>query len=242
MTAGDETRLPCWDIGTGSPVVFLGGFGRGPDSYAPAIRAVAERARVVAPSVFQRSGRWNYDAVVADIAAALDARGIDDALVVGHSFGGSLAMGLAAHHPERTTAVLFVNSHALSPRWQMAADALSPRRLPGLIRREAATGVVEDLRHHPLHLARIGWWAFRTDKRTEIGQLRRAGVDAVVIFGPDDTLIPVERGRDWAEEIGAPFVFVDASAGHDWPVTHPQLFADVVLGILENGSGAACGA
>lgn len=38
---------------------------------------------------------------VADLVAVLDAAGVDEALVVGHSFGGVVALELAARHPAR---------------------------------------------------------------------------------------------------------------------------------------------
>ena len=38
--------------------------------------------------------------------AALDARGIERATIVGHSLGGAVAAWLAAHHPERVAALV----------------------------------------------------------------------------------------------------------------------------------------
>ena len=44
---------------------------------------------------------YGYDAVVADLATALDALGLSRAVLVGHSWGASVALSFAAVHPER---------------------------------------------------------------------------------------------------------------------------------------------
>lgn len=42
------------------------------------------------------------------LAGLLDARGIDRAVIVGHSWGGSLAAAFALRHPDRTAGIVFV--------------------------------------------------------------------------------------------------------------------------------------
>ncbi len=232
-TVARKPSLPCSDLGSGSPLVFLGGFARTPDVYTETLEHMAPRLRIVAPSVFEREGRWDYLAVLDEISEILLERGIDQASVLGHSFGGSIAVGLAARHPHLVSQVVFANSDGLSPSWQMAADALSPRRLWQTIRSDRPLGAVETLGQHPVQLLRIGWWAFRADKVREARAVRRSGIPASVVFGPDDILIPPARGTAWAEELGASFETVDPSAGHDWPITHAALFADVVAAIVD---------
>jgi lipase len=47
---------------------------------------------------------------VADLIAVLDHAGVDRAIVVGHSMGGNIAARFAADHPERTAAVVLLDS------------------------------------------------------------------------------------------------------------------------------------
>ena len=42
------------------------------------------------------------------VAAILDARGIDRAIVVGHSWGGSVAAAFGVHHPDRAAGLVFL--------------------------------------------------------------------------------------------------------------------------------------
>ena len=229
-----QSSVPYADLGAGAPLVFLGGFARTPAVYADALERLSTRVRIVAPSVFEREGRWDYPAVLDEIVDLLHDRGIERATVLGHSFGGSIAVGLAARHPEFVSQVVFANSDGLSPSWQMAADAFSPRRLWQMFRSDRPLVAVETHGQHPLQLLRIGWWAFRADKIGEARTVRRTGIPASVVFGPDDILIPPARGTAWAAELGARYETVDPTAGHDWPITHAALFADVVAALVED--------
>ena len=88
-------------------------------------------------------------AVLDDLAAVLDAEGIDRVVVVGSSYGSYLAMAFGARHPER------VHSMLLDSALQSTGDAdLERRRLRGLfwdadddvargVRRLVADGVDE---------------------------------------------------------------------------------------------------
>ena len=66
----------------------------------------------VAPIAMNRPG-WDGTTAPRDLAgnaeaalAALDARGIERATIVGHSLGGAVAAWLAAHHPDRVAALV----------------------------------------------------------------------------------------------------------------------------------------
>ena len=59
------------------------------------------------------SDLMNYDAMLADVLAWLDARGLDAADVMGHSMGGKVAMALACRHPHRVRRLVVVD---ISPK------------------------------------------------------------------------------------------------------------------------------
>lgn len=69
---------------------------------------------------------WTIDANVAALAALLDAEADAPALVVGHSFGGALAMHLAAARPDRVAALLLLDpAVGLDGGWmRQIADAM----------------------------------------------------------------------------------------------------------------------
>lgn len=78
------------------------------------VRHFADHHRVLAPDL-RNHGRsphdptMTYAAMVADVVALLDERGVERVAVLGHSMGGKVAMQLALDHPERVTALVPVD-------------------------------------------------------------------------------------------------------------------------------------
>ncbi|TRW81162.1 alpha/beta hydrolase [Mycolicibacterium sp. 018/SC-01/001] len=61
---------------------------------------------------------WSIDANVGALAALLDSEGGDPVLVVGHSFGGALALNLAAARPDLVSGLVLLDpAVALDGRW-----------------------------------------------------------------------------------------------------------------------------
>lgn len=59
----------------------------------------------------ERGGPQNDypDGQAASIARLLEARGIERAIILGHSFGGAIAASFALHHPEKTAGLVFLS-------------------------------------------------------------------------------------------------------------------------------------
>lgn len=82
-------------------------------------RAEAEGGRNVWALDLRNHGKspWSdtmsYDAMLADVLAWLDARGLGAVDLIGHSMGGKVAMTLACRHPERVRRLIVVD---IAPR------------------------------------------------------------------------------------------------------------------------------
>ena len=105
VTAHDGLELAVRDNGgEGHDVVFIHGVQRTLEDWAPilgrlsGVRAVAADLRFHGRSGVPEDASWND--FVRDIDAVVDHLGLSDPFVVGHSFGGMLAMGYAAGHPD----------------------------------------------------------------------------------------------------------------------------------------------
>jgi proline iminopeptidase len=99
--------------GTGTPLLLLHG-GPAMSDYMEMLgpelagwRAVKYQQRGLAPSAV--GGPFTVERHVADAVAVLDELGIDQAVVLGHSWGGYLALNLALAHPERVTGLVIID-------------------------------------------------------------------------------------------------------------------------------------
>ncbi|MFC8662591.1 alpha/beta fold hydrolase [Streptomyces sp. NPDC057199] len=89
--------------GKGTPLLLLHGAGRTLADWAAVAPLLARHHRVLAVDLrghgYSPDGTWSIPEVLADIEAVLDTHGIPDALPVGHSLGGMLAVRYALDHP-----------------------------------------------------------------------------------------------------------------------------------------------
>lgn len=106
--------IAAWQTASGPPVLILHG---GPgwsdyteslaDELEDAFRVIRFQQRGLEPST--TSGPFSIEQHVADAIAVLDAAGADRAYVIGHSWGGHLAMHLAARHQDRLLGLVLVD-------------------------------------------------------------------------------------------------------------------------------------
>lgn len=114
------------------PLVILHGLlGSGGNWHTLASKAFAGRAPVYVVDLRNHGrsphdDRFDYPAMVADLAHFFDARGLSDAAVLGHSLGGKVAMHFALEHADRVERLVVVDiaPRAYPPRHRPIFDAL----------------------------------------------------------------------------------------------------------------------
>ncbi|UCG60394.1 MAG: alpha/beta hydrolase [Candidatus Zixiibacteriota bacterium] len=101
--------------GSGTPMVFLAGLGHTAhvfDSLAPQFtdqfRVLGITRRGFGASS-QRATGFTLDTLVSDLAVVLDSLDLDQVILVGHSLGGDEISRFAALHPDRLTAVIYLD-------------------------------------------------------------------------------------------------------------------------------------
>jgi pimeloyl-ACP methyl ester carboxylesterase len=125
------------DRGSGTPVVLVPGIQGRWEWMAPAVDALARRCRVVTFSLADEpSAEWpsrgtGFDAYVEQVAQALDARGLERAVICGVSYGGLVAAAFARRYPERVAGLALVS--AIPPSWRPDARAAFFMRSPNLL-------------------------------------------------------------------------------------------------------------
>jgi pimeloyl-ACP methyl ester carboxylesterase len=111
--------LECRAAGDDGPqVMLLHGFPEAAFAWDEVMERLAPRARCVAPNLRGYEGStapadvaaYRPRALVADVAAAIEALGAPLDLLVAHDWGGALAWNLAAQRPELLKRLLMINS------------------------------------------------------------------------------------------------------------------------------------
>jgi proline iminopeptidase len=119
--------------GVGDPALLLHG-GPGLSEHLDELADELRRARLstvrfqqrgVAPSTL--AGPFDVTRHVADAIAVLDVAGIERAWLIGHSWGGYLALQIASRHPQRALGVLAIGT--LGAVGDGGAEALGPNLL-----------------------------------------------------------------------------------------------------------------
>jgi len=98
----------------GDPVVCLHGVTGHGERFAPLAERVLTDRRVLAVDLrgHGRSsweGPWNLERHVADVIDTMDAEGVAQCPLVGHSLGGCIALWTAHLHPERVSALALID-------------------------------------------------------------------------------------------------------------------------------------
>jgi lipase len=201
---------------------------------------------------------WTIDANVLALGALLDDEADTPVLVVGHSFGGALAMHLAAAHPDQVAALVLLDpAVGLDGMWmrEIAEAMFSTPDYPDAAeaRMEKSTGSWADvdpalldaeLDEHLVKLAsgRYGWrvsmpamMSYWSELARDI-VLPRAGTATTLVRAKwtsppyvSDQLIAGLQGR-----LGADFQLLDFECNHMVPYAKPTDVAAVIRKHLES--------
>ncbi|MEO2131140.1 MAG: alpha/beta hydrolase [Microbacterium sp.] len=121
------------ETGSGDPVLLLHGSGPGVSAAAnwrSTIPALAARGfRAIAPdqlgfgrTVTPESYEYSFERWVAHALGVLDELGVESAHLVGNSFGGAIALRIAARHPERVRRLVLMGAVGVPFRITEALD------------------------------------------------------------------------------------------------------------------------
>lgn len=248
--------------GDGAPVLLLHGSGPGVSAWANwrlTIPELARHHRVVAPDIVgfgftERPDDVDYSlrTWTAHAVGVLDALGIERAHVVGNSFGGSLALSLAIHHPERVdrlvlmgaVGVPFTITEGLDAVWGYEPSVAAMEALLHLFAYDRSlTG--EDL-------ARLRYEAsVRPGVHEAYSRMfpapRQAALDAMthdvadiaaiaaptlIVHGRDDRVIPLQNAFDLLRLIDDAQLHVFGRCGHWTQIEHATAFTDLVIRFL----------
>ena len=217
--------------------VFLHGINNTPGVWDPVVAYMSPKPPVKTPE---------YPAVtcIEDIADLLWEQLPDACVLVGHSFGGYVALGMLAKSPERVAGIALVNSHTRE-------DSEGARELREKSATAAESGkytklveAVSDRVYHPDNLGRLDLSEQREADTRDYGPVRFSAHQRACAARPDrealfssysgpkivvasevDLVIDPEDQRVMAQKCGASFKSI-SGAGHMLPAEQPVRLAE----------------
>jgi len=244
------------------PVLLLHGSGPGVTAYANwrlTIPELSARLRVVAPDLVgfgftarPEGVRYDMDTWVAQLVGLLDALGVERASVVGNSFGGALALRLAARHPGRvdrlvlmgSVGVPFTITDGLDRVWGYQPSVEAMKDLIGLFAhsRELVTDELAEVRYRAsiepgfqesfaamFPAPRQRWVDAMVTPDPEIAALRHP---TLVVHGREDRVIPLDNALHLLRTVPDVRLHVFGRCGHWTQIEHAAAFNELVLDFL----------
>jgi pimeloyl-ACP methyl ester carboxylesterase len=247
------------EAGSGAPLVLLHGLGGDATFWMRELDALAGRFRVIALDL-RGSGRTatastehEVEDLADDVAAVLDALGIERAHVVGFSMGGYVAQAFAVRHPERLARlVLAATSTTLNPQLRAFVDGvlaayeagIGPARMydlvwpwlfsPAFIGDPAHADWFAYPEDDPLEQSLEAWRGQYLAQRRFDGSadLARIAAPTLVLLGEQDRLVAVEEAAAIAARMPDARLVVVPGAGHLVNVEEPARFDAEIVAFL----------
>lgn len=222
-------------MGNGEPVmILLHGFGASLFSWHAVMAPLAGHGTVIAydrpafgltqrplPGEWGAENPYGRDFQVKLLIGLMDALGIDRAILIGHSAGGTVSLETALAYPERISGLVLVDAAVYSsgaPGWIRPLfklpqyDRVGPLLVRGLVKyfslrliekawhdpsrvsAEILEGYRKPFRAH--HWDRALWELTRVSETSRLGErLKAIDLPALVLSGDDDRIIPLEQSR-----------------------------------------------
>jgi len=250
------------DEGAARPtLVLVHGFPFAAESWAADVTELSREMRVIAPSMRGFGGSeaahdaFTIDTMAADVAAVLDALGVEAPVIMGGlSMGGYVALAFARRFPQRVRALLLADTRAEADSEEARANR---EKAIARVERGELAAFVEGLLETVLApstrssrrdvVDRVRAMAVTADPKAVVGSLRalrdrpdaRAGLAAIdvpvaIVVGEDDALTPPAVSEAMAAAIpkDRARVHVIPEAGHLSNIEQPVAFRAIVRGFV----------
>jgi pimeloyl-ACP methyl ester carboxylesterase len=231
-------------------LLLLHAFPMDASMWSPQVDSLGGDVPVVAPNFPGFGGAaaggpvMEMDAAADAGIAALDAEGLEGAVVCGLSMGGYAALALWRRHPQRVRGLILANTRsgadddtgrerrlALAERLRAEGSAFMVESPPPLLSADAPAGLWDRVKGiiaaqpaEAIAAASAGM-ASRPDSGPDLPGI---GVPVLVVTSTGDTLIPPEATTPMADQIPGASLEVIQDAGHLSNLEAPEAFTDLV--------------
>lgn len=231
--------------------ILLHGFGASVYSWNAVMQPLSQYGKVIAfdrpgfglterPMSWQGSNPYSPNQQVELLVGLMDHFGVREAILVGNSAGGSIAMQVALAHPDRVSALILVDAAVYAGGG--APDFVAPllglpqmQRIGPLIARQIQTqgqAFLKSAWHDPSKLTpetialynkplqannwdKALWFMTAASRSANLpNHLAQITQPVLVITGDDDRIVPTEQSVRLAKELPKAKLVVIANAGH----------------------------
>ena len=244
------------------PVLFIHGSGPGVSAWANwrlAMPAIAKERRVIAPDMVgfgytdRPAGiRYGLETWVQQLLDLLDALGLEQADVVGNSFGGAVALAFAIREPQRVRRLVLMGSvgvpFALTPGldavWGYRPSLENMKRLLDIFAysRALVTDELAELRYQASIRPGIqeSFTAmFPAPRQASVdalaspeAALRALPHETLILHGREDQVIPLQTSLTLSQWIPNSQLHVFGHCGHWTQIEHAARFAQLLANFL----------
>jgi len=260
--------------GSGKPtLVLLHGFAASEFTWREVLPALAENYTVIAfdrpasglterplPGTWTGPSPYSFEAQVALVVGLMDELGVEQAVLVGNSAGGTLAVATALRHPDRVSALVLVDpaiyvGGGRFPDWLRQVMATPQMRWYGPLLLRAfvpawGEGFGRSAWHDPAGLTPAVWAGYTRPLRAEnwdrafweylltsefpdlTARLDQVRWPTLVITGDDDRIVPTAQSVRLAAELPHAELVVIPNCGHIPQQERPAEFLEAVKGFL----------
>jgi pimeloyl-ACP methyl ester carboxylesterase len=251
----NQVRIRCLTKGNGPALVFFHGpWGL---TWDPFLDELARDFTVHAPEhpgtspgtpndIYHLDGLWDLVLCYDELLQTL---GVDNAALVGHSFGGMVACEMAAAYPQRVRRLALIDPLGF---WRDAEPVVnwmmvSPGDMPGYVFRdpngEAARRMFGDSLQQDPHAAaarvRFAWAMGATAKfiwpipdKGLKKRVHRVKAPTLLVWGKEDRLVPPSYADEFARRIPGARISTVGHAGHAPHLEQPETVARIVREFL----------
>lgn len=247
--------------GEGKPLVLISGLGYTLWLWHRMVPILAEHFQVITfdnrgiGQSDQPPGPYTAQMLAADTAGLLDALGVENAIILGHSMGGFIAQAMALDYPEKVAKLILSSTSFGGPRHvpatpeamkiltDVTTDALT--RFKNGLTVSTSPGWAEK---HPEILE--DWTKWRVANPIEpsayqaqlaIGlalfpeaaafehELSQIKVPTLILSGAHDKVVPPDNAALLSEKIADSIVVIFPDAGHFFPIEIPEAASRAVI-------------
>lgn len=230
-----EGTLCYLELGNGPTLLFLHGVIATAHAYEPILRLLSKDYRVIAPihpghgGSFALPRSWTAHTIADFYLRVIACLATEPTLLVGHSFGGTLALLLAAAGMGKQVIVMDAPClpFALAPKDYLRAlvveaeDVVRQRQsVNHILETASAAGTLaQTIIRHPEDIPMLFRQGPKLDITKELGKI---AVPVSIFWGANDQLVPVAVAHTMASIIPHSTLLVFPDRGHNYAVTDPE--------------------